>query len=264
MPRWILIVAAVAVVLYIAFCGILFAFQRSLIYYPQPDAGPRSADTLTLALGGAQVLVSTAPHDGPDAVIYFGGNAEEVWRGLPDLKAAFPDRALYLLNYRGYGGSTGKPSEAALVADALALFDRVHAEHPRIAVIGRSLGGAVAVHVASLRRIEHLALITPFNSLEEIAARQFPFVPLHWLLLDKFESWRYAPAVTAPTLILAAQHDEVIPRSSTESLLTHFPRGLATLTIVEGAGHNTISESPEFIPLLRSALGAAPARNAEP
>lgn len=264
MPRWILIVAAVAVVLYIAFCGILFAFQRSLIYYPQPDAGPRSVDTLTLALDGAQVLVNTSPHDGPDAVIYFGGNAEEVWRSLPDLKATFPERALYLLNYRGYCGSTGKPSEAALVADALALFDRVHAEHPRVSVIGRSLGSAVAVHVASLRPIERLALITPFNSLEEIAARQFPFVPLHWLLLDKFESWRYAPTVTAPTRVLAAQHDEVIPRSSTESLVAHFPRGLATLTIVEGTGHNTISESPEFIALLRGALGTAPARNSEP
>lgn len=264
MPRWILIVAAVAVVLYLAFCGILFAFQRSLIYYPQPDAGPRSADTLTLALGEAQVLVNTSPHDGPEAVIYFGGNAEEVWRSLPDLKAAFPERALYLLNYRGYGGSTGTPSEAALVADALALVDRVRAEHPRISVIGRSLGSAVAIHVASLRPIERLALITPFNSLEEIASRQFPFVPLHFLLLDKFESWRYASAVTAPTLILAAQHDEVILRASTESLVTHFPRGLATLTIVRGTGHNTISESPEFIPLLQSALGAATQRNSEP
>ena len=264
MPRWILIVAAVAFVLYMAFCGILFAFQRSLIYYPQPDAGPRSADTLTLTFGEAQVLVSTSPHAGPDAVIYFGGNAEEAWRSLPDLKAAFPEHALYLLNYRGYGGSTGKPSEAALVADALALFDRVHAEHPRISIIGRSLGSAVAIHLASLRPVEHLALITPFNSLEEIAARQFPFVPLHWLLLDKFESWRYAATVTAPTLILAAQHDEVIPRSSTESLVTHFPRGLATLTFVEGAGHNTISESPEFIPLLRSALGAERPRSSEP
>ncbi len=127
MPRWILIIAALAALLYVAFCGLLFAFQRSLIYYPQPDADRRSTDTLTLALDQAQVVVSTAPHDGPAAAIYFGGNAEEVAMSLPGLKAALPDRALYLLHYRGYGGSTGEPSEAALVADALALFDLVHA-----------------------------------------------------------------------------------------------------------------------------------------
>jgi len=254
MTRWILIVAAVVVLLYAAFCGILFAFQRSLIYYPQPDAGPRNADTLILAVDHAQLVVSTAAHEGAEAVLYFGGNAEEVSQSLPDLKAAFPDRALYLLHYRGYGGSTGEPSEAALIADALALFDRVRAEHPNITVIGRSLGSGVAVHLASLRPVSHLTLITPFNSLEEIASRQFPFVPLRWLLQDKFESWRYAPSVVAPTMILAAQFDEVIPRSSTEALYAHFRPGIATLEFVDGVGHNTISESPAYIPLLSRAF----------
>lgn len=84
------------------------------------------------------------------------------------------------------------PSEVALVADALALFDRVYAEHPHVVVGGRSLGSGVAVHVASLRPVARLVLVTPYDSLYGIAARQFPYVPVRWLLWDTFESWRYA------------------------------------------------------------------------
>jgi pimeloyl-ACP methyl ester carboxylesterase len=262
MPRWIVIVAAVAGLLYVAFCAILFAFQRSLIYYPQPDAARGGPDALTFAADGAQLRVITAAHEGPDAVIYFGGNAEEVRWSLPALISAFPDRALYLMNYRGYGGSTGEPSEAALVADAVALFDRVHAMHPQILVIGRSLGSGVAVHLASLRPVERLTLVTPFDSLETIASRQFPFVPLRWLLRDKFESWRYAEAISAPTLILAAEHDEVIPRASTEALFAHFKPGVARFAILERTGHNTISDSPEYIGWLRAAPAPQPAGTA--
>jgi hypothetical protein len=86
-----------------------------------------------------------------------------------------------------------------------------------------------------------------------VAASQFGFFPLRWLMLDKFESWRYAPKVTAPTHLIAAQNDEVIPTSSTAALYKHFPQSLATLTTIPGVGHNSISESPDYIPLLRKA-----------
>jgi uncharacterized protein len=117
--------------------------------------------------------------------------------------------------------------------------------------IGRSLGSGIAVHVASVRPAERLVLVTRYDSLQEIAANQFPFFPVRWLLLDKFESWRYAPHVTAPTLLIAAEHDEVIPRASTNLLYQRFRPGTATLTVVRGVGHNTISESAEYSALLR-------------
>ncbi len=185
------------------------------------------------------------------AVIYFGGNAEEVSYSLPTLADAFPDRSLYAMHYRGYGGSTGKPSEAALIADALALYDRVHADHPDIILIGRSLGSGVAIHLATLRPIERLVLVTPYDSLLTIAARQFGFFPLRWLMLDKFESWRYAAKLSVPTHLIAAENDEVIPIASTRSLYDHVPPSLATLSVVPGVGHNNISESPAYIPLLQ-------------
>lgn len=250
-PRTILTVLAIAALIYIALCLMLFLAQRTFIYYPQPKSTANNGSTLSLTVDDARVLVSTRPHAGPDAVIYFGGNAEDVSRSLPMLVDAFPERAVFALNYRGYGGSTGKPSETALIADALVLFDRVHIDHPHIVVIGRSLGSGVAVHVASERPVERLVLVTPYDSLLKLAAGQFRFFPVRWLLVDKFESWRYAPKVTAPTRLIAAQNDEVIPIASTKSLYEHMPQLRATLIVIPGVGHNDISESPEYIPALR-------------
>jgi uncharacterized protein len=242
---------AIALLMYAALCIALFLGQRALIYYPQPKSASDD-NTLTLDADGERLLIATRRRPGADAVIYFGGNAEDVSHSLPTLADAFPERSLYALNYRGYGGSTGKPSETGLIADALVLFDHVHADHPHIIVIGRSLGSGVATHIASERPVERLVLVTPYDSMLNIAASQFPYLPIRWLLLDKFESWRYAPKVTAPTQLIAAQNDEVIPLARTESLHRYFAHSLATLTVIRGVGHNTISDSPEYIPALRT------------
>ena len=250
-PRWMLVVAAVAILAYVALCVALFAMQRSLIYFPQAGSAAPGASTLVLNVGDAQVRVTTHPAAGATAVIYFGGNAEDVSLSFPLLRAAFPDDALYLLHYRGYGGSTGSPSESAIVADATALFDNVRAQHREIVLVGRSLGSGVAVHLASLRPVRRLVLVTPYDSLQELAAAQFSFFPVRWLLRDKFESWRYVAGVTAPTLIIAAENDEVIPRASTESLYRRFRPGAAASSVVRGAGHNTISDSADYASLLK-------------
>jgi hypothetical protein len=126
--------------LYLVVCLGLFFLQRSLIYAPQPGLGNDSARIITLPNQGEQVLVSTRAKDGRKALLYFGGNAEDTYLSLPSLSAAFPDRAIYLMHYRGYGGSSGRPSEKELFADALALFDQVHASHSEVDVVGRSLG----------------------------------------------------------------------------------------------------------------------------
>ncbi|MDT4868549.1 hypothetical protein FQZ97_1035210 [compost metagenome] len=120
--------------------------------------------------------------------------------------------------------------------------------------MGRSLGAAVAVRLASQRPASRLVLITPFDSLLAFATRQFPYLPVKWLLKDRFESTSYAPRIKVPTLLVAAGQDEIIPRASTEALYRHFPPGVARLEVIPGQGHNTISESPAYLPLLRAAL----------
>lgn len=236
---------------YLGVCVLLFLLQRSLIYFPQPRTTDSGATTLTLPVEGAEVLVTVRANDGPGALLYFGGNADDVSSSLPDLIAAFPDHALYLLHYRGYGGSSGTPTEAALFSDAIALFDRVRVEHEHVVAVGRSLGSGVAVHLASARPVARLVLVTPYGSLQDIAARQFPVFPVRWLLRDKYESWKHAQNVSAPTLLIAAEHDEIIPRASTESLYRSFRPGVASLEIVPATSHNTISGSPEYWTLMR-------------
>ena len=245
----LIMVAGVA--LYLAACLGLFLVQRSFLYFPPPQALVKAPVTSTLAVAGARMLVSERPLPGRKAVIYLGGNAEDVSASLPLLAQAFPGHALYLPHYRGYAGSSGKPTEAALVADALLLFDKVAASHPEIVLIGRSLGSGVAVQVASRRRVARLVLVTPFDSVQALAAQQFPFMPVRWLLRDKYESGRYAPQVTAPTLIVAAGADEIIPAASTAQLLARFAPGVASMRVLPGAGHNTISATPDYLRALQ-------------
>ena len=99
MSRTLIILVAILAGLYLALCVALLVFQRALIYFPQPAT--LQAPSLMLEVADAQVQVTVRPHDGPKALIYFGGNAEDVSRNLPEFSQAFPDHALYLLHYRG-------------------------------------------------------------------------------------------------------------------------------------------------------------------
>ncbi|VVP81739.1 hypothetical protein PS918_02364 [Pseudomonas fluorescens] len=254
MSRTLMLIVVILASLYLAVCAALFVFQRALIYYPQPRATGSTAALLTLSVDDAQVLVSTRPHRGAKALIYFGGNAEDVSRSLPAFEQAFPEHALFFMHYRGYGGSSGAPSEEALARDAMALFDKVYAEHPQVVVVGRSLGSGVAVRLASVRPAAQLLLITPYNSLVELAARQFRWFPVQWLLQDTFESWRYAEHIAVPTRLIAAEQDEVIPAASTRRLFSHFPAGVATLRVIPDTGHNSISDNPEYLKALADGL----------
>ncbi len=103
MPRLLRIVFGTALITYLGICAGLFLFQRSLIYFPQPDSGNNGA-TITLPAVDARVLVSTRANNGLRALIYFGWNAEDVSFNMPSLAAAFPDHAIYLLHYRGSAG----------------------------------------------------------------------------------------------------------------------------------------------------------------
>ncbi|MBC3777202.1 alpha/beta fold hydrolase [Pseudomonas sp. SWRI99] len=254
MSRTLMSLVVFIVAVYLVLCAALFVFQRSLIYFPQPAAVTSEDSRLKLSMPDVEVWVTTRERSGSRALIYFGGNAEDVSRNLEEFAEAFPDYALYFLHYRGFGGSTGSPSEAAIAEDALALFDQVYASHPQIAVVGRSLGSGVAVRLVSQRPVQKLILVTPFNSLKEIAEQQYPWVPVKWLLKDRFESGKYAAHIRVPTLLLAASDDEVIGRSSTQRLFESFPQGVATLKVVPDSGHNSISGRGEYLQWMEDVL----------
>jgi len=254
MARAVTIFVASLLLAYLALCAALFIYQRSLIYFPQPKSWGGPATTQQLQVKDAQLVLTARQNTGPKAIVYFGGNAEDVSANLPSFAQAFPGHSIYLLHYRGYGGSSGSPSEAALQSDALALFDHVGKTHAEVTVVGRSLGSGVAVWVASQRPVSRLILVTPYNSIQELAAQRFPWFPISWLLVDKFESWKYAPQVTAPTLLIAAGQDEVIPAASTDKLYAQFKKGTAALKVLPGTSHNTVSQHPQYLPLFQSML----------
>ena len=245
--RYLLSFAAVSLAVYAGLCAMLYSKQRQLLYYPQPMAAGGEAATFRLRVRGPRVLVSARELAGPDAIVYYGGNAEDVSQLLPKFAAAFPNHALYLLHYRGYGGSQGTPSEVALHADARTLFDYAHKRHARVIVVGRSLGSGLAVRVASERPAARLVLITPYDSMVGVAAEHYPLFPVSLILQDRYESYLYAPKVRAPTRIIVAGADEVIPRASTEQLLHSFAPGIASEVVVDGASHGNIPEDPRYL-----------------
>ena len=110
------------------------------------------------------------------------------------------------------------------------------------------------MQLASERPVSRLVLVTPFDSLQALAQAQFRLFPVRWLLVDKFESWKYAARVTAPTLLISAQNDEIIPAASTEKLYVQFRKGTAALKVLPGTSHNTISQHPQYLPLFQSML----------
>ncbi len=218
-------------------CLLMAGAQRAFIYHPRPAADP--SDPLVLRVAGARVRVAQRPLSGAKALIYFGGNAEDVSLTRAQLAALLPDTALYLLHYRGYGGSEGTPSEAAIRADARALHAHVAARHSAITVVGRSLGTGPAVHLAATGPVRRLVLLVPFDSLLAVARHTMPWLPIDLLLKDRWDAAAEAPQVRAPTTIVAAGRDVVVPPRHAEALHRAFAPGVATFTLVPELDHNT-------------------------
>jgi len=233
---------------------LVFLNQRSFIYFPQPAADP--SGRLELQVEGKRVLVAHRPRPGPRALIYFGGNAEDVSLTRVELAALLPDTALYLLHYLGYGGSEGSPSEAALRADAQALFAHVAERHSAVTVVGRSLGTGPAVHLAATQPVQRLVLLVPFDSLLAVARGTMPWLPVDLLLLDRWDAAAEAPLVRAPTTIVAAAVDRVVPTRHAVALHRAFQPGVAELVLVPDLDHNS--------PILSSAAFRAALQDQEP
>jgi pimeloyl-ACP methyl ester carboxylesterase len=177
------------------------------------------------------------------AVVYFGGRSEEVSWVVRDAGKLFPDMAVLAVNYRGYGESHGDPAEIHMVEDGCMLFDwmaaRAHVDARRIAVVGRSLGSGVAVQVAKERPVHSVVLITPYDSILAIAKRKFRVMPIEYMLRHRFESIKYAPNLKAPTYVLRAASDDVVPHSHTDQLVAKLAR-LCGDDIVPGSDHMNI------------------------
>lgn len=245
---------------------LVYLAQDSLIFYRQPIAEGRRAEIARLEPAVADVWLAAADgtrvhawhlKSGPALVLYFGGNAEEVSWMLDEARTATPGVSWLLMDYRGYGQSAGAPSEAALVADALALYDHAltlpGADPTRIYAFGRSLGSGVAVALAAERPLAGLILATPFDSLAAVAKRYYWYLPVDWMLKHRFDSVERAPRLTTPLLCLVAERDEVIPPEHAERLFAAWG-GAKRKAVLTGASHNGTDAHPLFWPSIRAFL----------
>lgn len=236
---------SVVFIAYAGGCLFLYLQQRNLLYFPAATHAAVQDSNFDLRNGGV-VLRGWVLNPGQSrALLYFGGNGEALGAERTELAAIFPHRTIYLLAYRGYGASGGEPSEPGLFSDALALFDHALSEHISVAIVGRSLGSGVATYLASQRPVERMALVTPFDSLANVAEAHYPMFPVTWMLKDRYESTHYVRQYNGPIIVLRAGRDNVVPSVNTNRLLVAMQKAPLVVTF-PSAGHNSISDDPGY------------------
>jgi pimeloyl-ACP methyl ester carboxylesterase len=250
MGKNVVIAITLFVIIYITVGVLLFKSQRNFLYFPTP-AIDHNFDEIIFSNENESISTIVINKGKEKAILYFGGNGESVASSAPDFAYIFTSHTVYLVNYRGYGGSSGKPEEKGLYSDAQYIFDQIRLRHQDVAVIGRSLGSGVATFVASKREIEKLVLITPFDSIQNVAQQKLWFYPMSILLKDKFDSLSRVKQIKAQTLLIIAEYDEVIGIKHTNSLVKAFPASQIIVETIENAGHNTLSADERYLLLLR-------------
>lgn len=244
---------------FVLLCIFMYIKQDSLIFYPhRNDASLVQAwQKQRIEIGSGDSAIEGWWRDNPQAssanvVLYFGGNGEDVLQAAANSQRLHAARIL-VTNYRGYGLRKGRPSQDALFEDALAVYDYVASQpsvRPEdIIVMGRSLGSGVATYVAANRPVRAVILVTPYDSVRAVAKASYPFLPVGLLLKHPFPSDTFAPRITAPALFIAAEQDAVIPPAHARRLAEVWG-GEKTLRILAGAGHNGISEHPDYYPAI--------------
>jgi hypothetical protein len=243
----------IVLALYLGVLGVLFVYQRALLY---PSSG-RQATVAEAGLSGFEdVVIATPdgerlvgwwrpPRPGKALVVYFHGNAGSLWnRRERARQLTQTGRGLLMVSYRGYSGSTGSPTEDGLRIDARATYDWVAGryEPQRLVVYGESLGTGVAVRLATERRVGGLILDAPYTSTADVAARTYWFVPVSWLMRDQYRSMDIIGQVTGPVLILHGERDGIIPIALGERLHAAAPEPKRFVRL-PGVGHARVLES---------------------
>lgn len=228
---------------------VLLSFMESrLLYFPvraldatPSDFGMPSEELHLTASDGVRLHGWWIKSSGKLVLLLFHGNAGNIAHRLERARL-FSQRLgvdMFLVDYRGYGRSEGKPSEAGVYRDGLAIFDaaRERGFSPdRIVLHGESLGCAVAVEVALARACAGVVLETPFLSVPALARKHYPFVPA-FLIRSRFDAGSKIGRVTVPKLFLVAERDDIAPAAQGRRLfeLASPPK---ELYVIPGAGHN--------------------------
>ena len=282
MPLWIKLALGVVAV-YAAVGLAAYLGQRKLMYFPDTERTSPAEVGLT---GVAERVIDTPDgqrviawygkaQPGKPTLLYFHGNG-----GSLAIRAARIARfmeqgwGVYMMTYRGYGGSTGSPSEAANVADARLAYQALVREGvPPASIIayGESLGSGIAVRLAAELPVAGVILDAPYTSIVDVAARAYPFLPVRLLLIDRYDTTRHIAAIKAPLLILHGARDGVVPVEMGRELarlapepkrLVVFPNGHHSDLYING--NNAIDAVRAWIDGLGATWPGCPTRPADP
>ncbi|GFG52536.1 alpha/beta hydrolase [Mycolicibacterium agri] len=232
------------------------AQQRRLIYFPSPGPVPSAATLLPrgrdvvletedgIRLGAWYLPVREQP--GPAVVVFNGNGGDRSLRAGLAAGLARLGLSVLLFDYRGYGGNPGTPSEKGLAADARAaqawLAEQPAVDPARIVYFGESLGAAVAIGLAMERPPAALVLRSPFTSLAEVGRVHYPWLPVGWLLVDRYPSIDRIASLSAPIMIIAGDRDDIVPERLSRKLYDAAPDPKRYF-VVPGANHN----DPELV-----------------
>ncbi len=196
-------------------------------------------------------------------LIGFGGNGQDADELGQDLAARFPTWHVAVFHYRGYGPSSGKPSEEAVLADALVIHDMLKKKlaPDKVLAYGISLGSGLAAYLAKQRALDGAFLITPYDSIEAVAKGSYPWLPVGLLLKHRFPSNEFLRGNDTPIAIVAAELDQVIKPGRTDALRAVIDNLVFDRTISD-AGHVTIHDMQAYDDAISDALKALTAPNA--
>jgi uncharacterized protein len=227
--RMLIGTAITAVCIYIGIAAVLYAMQRSLMYFPDTthttpaQAGLPQGDEVALTASdgvGSKAWYVAAKGDKP-VILYFHGNGGSLRYRVERFKKLVHDGiGLVALEYRGFGGNAGTPSERGLIADAEAAYAFAAERYParQIVLWGESLGTGVAVALAAEKPVGRVILEAPFTSAAGVAAIRYWYMPVRLLMKDQFHSDERIAKVTAPLLILHGLHDQTVPYTMGEKM----------------------------------------------
>ena len=225
------------------------ALQQRLLYAPDTrrtlpsEAGlPDVEEREIIMRDGTRILTWWgAAQPGRPTLLYFHGNGGAfVTRSERIRKYMTHGYGVVMMTYRGFGGSSGSPSEKANVADATEVYDAVRASGipaNQIVLYGESLGSGIAVQVAAKREVAAMILDAPYTSIVDLAALHYPFLPARWLMTDRYETLAAAPSVAVPTLIVHGEADDIIPVSMSAGVAAAL-KGPVERATFPGAGHS--------------------------
>jgi len=224
--KWIALVFAAG---YLGLAGLMYLAQRALMYFPEtvrtaPAAAgfPQAEEVALDTADGEKIIVWHVPPRGEQPVVlYFHGNGGALQHRVPRFRKLVADGVgLVAPSYRGYGGSTGRPTETGLIDDARAAYDFAAARYPahRIALWGESLGTGVAVALAAQKPVARIMLDAPFTSAVDVASAIYRFLPVRFLMKDPFRSDERIGKITAPVLIMHGERDTIVPIAYGERL----------------------------------------------